>query len=443
VADASKTEDRTVSAWRLREAGRAAAHHVACLHRIDDAVHPQIRGEIRGWLEIFVNFAHRGLERLFFLGRPLFSLGLVDLFAHQRHHSGGLIRTHDGRAAGRPGKHRGRIERAAAHRQVAGAVRGAHDDGVLGHVGRRHGRDHLGAGLGDPGLLGGAPDHETGHIGHEQQRDVALAAQINEVRRLHRAVREQHALVGQDADLVAMDARKAGQQGVAVHRLEFLKPAVVDKARQNLARVGRNLGVAADDAVNLARIEARRQRRLARPAWLGLLAQVPYDFTRDGKRVAVIFGDVVGDAADTAVHLGAAQRLGIHRLAGGGKGQLGTAEVHIALLLDNHRLVAQRRDVGATRRAGAHHHGNLLDAFGRHANLVVENAAELPHIGKDVGHFRQEGTTTVHQRDAGQAVCPGNLLRPHMLLAGHAVVGAALHGGVVGTIMHGARRPMQ
>ena len=229
-----------------------------------------------------------------------------------------------------------------------------------------------------------------------------------------------------------MDASKAGQQGVAVHRLEFLEPAVIDETRQNLARVGRDFGVAADDAVNLARIEARRHRRLTRPAWLGLLTQVPYDFTRDGQRVAVIFGNVIGDAADAAMHLGTAQRLGIHRLAGGGKGQLGTAEVHIALLLDNHRLVAQRRDVGATRRARPHHHGNLLDAFGRHADLVVENAAELPHVGKNVGHLRQEGATAVHQRDAGQAVCPSNLLRPHMLLAGHAVVSATLHGGVVG-----------
>ena len=90
------------------------------------------------------------------------------------------------------------------------------------------------------------PDHEAGDVGHEQQRNVSLAAQVDEVGRLQRAFGEQHAVVAQDSDLETHDAGKAGDQRLAVERLEFVKLAVVDQSRKDLAVVGRNARVGAD-----------------------------------------------------------------------------------------------------------------------------------------------------------------------------------------------------
>jgi hypothetical protein len=47
---------------------------------------------------------------------------------------------------------------------------------------------HLGAVLGDAAVLVLAADHEAGDVLQEQQRDLALAAQLDEVRGLERAL---------------------------------------------------------------------------------------------------------------------------------------------------------------------------------------------------------------------------------------------------------------
>jgi hypothetical protein len=74
------------------------------------------------------------------------------------------------------------------------------DDRQLGHVGRAHGVHHLGAVLGDAALLVLLADHEAGDVLQEHQRDPALAAELDEVRRLERRLGEQDAVVGDDAD---------------------------------------------------------------------------------------------------------------------------------------------------------------------------------------------------------------------------------------------------
>ncbi len=145
----------------------------------------------------------------------------------------------------------------------------------------------------------------------------------------------------------------------------------------------------------------------------------------------VVFGEVVGDAGETGVHIGAAEFLGGHFLAGRGFHQRRAAEEDRAGALDDHRLVRHRRDVRTARGARSHDGGNLGDPLGRHARLVEEDAAEVLAVGEHVGLQRQEGASGVDQVDAGQAILERDLLSAQVLLDGDGVVGAAFHRRVV------------
>jgi hypothetical protein len=150
------------------------------------------------------------------------------------------------------------------------------------------------------------------------------------------------------------------------------------------------------------------------------------------QRVRFVFGEVVGDAGQPRVHVGAAEVFGRDDLASGGAHQRRTAEEDRAVALDDDALVAHRRHVGAAGRARAEHHRDLRDARSRHLRLVVEDAAEVVAVGEHLGLQRQERAARVDQVDARQAVLERDLLRAHVLLHRHREVGAALHRGVVG-----------
>ena len=61
---------------------------------------------------------------------------------------------------------------------------------------------HLGAVLGDAALLVLLAHHEARDVLQKHQRDVALAAQLDEMRGLQRRLGEQHPEVGDDAHWV-------------------------------------------------------------------------------------------------------------------------------------------------------------------------------------------------------------------------------------------------
>ena len=164
------------------------------------------------------------------------------------------------------------------------------------------------------------------------------------------------------------------------------------------------------------------------------------DVAGDRDRVAVAFRQMVGDAADAAMHLAAAERFDADFFLGRGVDELRAAEEHRALISHDDGFVAQRRHVGAAGGRRPVDDGDLRDAFARHPDLVVEDRAELSFVGKDTGLVRQIGAAGLHHGDAGQPVLPGKPLGADMLLAGDAVIGAALHRGVVGDDHAGAAR---
>ena len=154
----------------------------------------------------------------------------------------------------------------------------------------------------------------------------------------------------------------------------------------------------------------------------------------------IVLGEVVGDARQPRVHVGAAQFLGRHFFAGGGLHQRRTAEKDGAGPLDDDRLVGHRRHVGAARRAGAHDDGDLWNPLGRHARLVEEDAAEVLAVGEDLRLQGEEGAAGVDEIEARQPVLEGDLLCPQVLLDRDRIVGAALDRGIVGDDQHFAAR---
>ena len=77
--------------------------------------------------------------------------------------------------------------------------------------------------LGDPLFLRRTPHHKAGDVLQKQQRDPPLVAELDEVGPLLGAVAVQHAVVGEDPHLHALNAGKTRHQGSAEQRLEFVK----------------------------------------------------------------------------------------------------------------------------------------------------------------------------------------------------------------------------
>ena len=130
------------------------------------------------------------------------------------------------------------------------------------------------------------------------------------------------------------------------------------------------------------------------------------------QRVRVVLRQIVRDAREARVHVGAAKFLGRDFFPGGRLHERRTAEEDGAGALDDDRLVRHRRHVGAARRARSHDDGNLRDALGRHPRLVVEDAAEVLAVGKDLGLERQERAAGVDEIDAGQSIVERDSVAP-------------------------------
>ena len=127
------------------------------------------------------------------------------------------------------------LEGRARHRVEAGAVGLADDHRDLRHRRRADGADHLRAVADDPLALDRLADHEAGHVGEEQQRDVEGVAGVDEAGRLVGGVDEEHAalllrLVGDDPDRAAVEPRVADDQLLRPARMDLEERAGVADA---------------------------------------------------------------------------------------------------------------------------------------------------------------------------------------------------------------------
>ena len=209
----------------------------------------------------------------------------------------------------------GAAVRAAAHRVVAGAERAADDDGELRHRGVRHRRHELRAVARDAAGLVLLADHEAGDVLQEDERHAPLAAELDEVRALLRRLGEEHAVVGEDPDRDALDAREPADERLAVQLLELVEARAVDDARDQLARVDLVADVVRDQPVELGGVERRRLRsRAVGGGAAELECSGPHDPAGDRERVLVGGGVVVGDAGAARVHVGAAELFRGHFL---------------------------------------------------------------------------------------------------------------------------------
>jgi len=83
------------------------------------------------------------------------------------------------------------------------------------------------------------------------------------------ALGEEDAVVGEDADRVALDVRPAADERLAVERLELVEPAAVDDARDHLPRIHVRPVVVGDQPVQILRVEHRRLGGRTNPEQLG------------------------------------------------------------------------------------------------------------------------------------------------------------------------------
>ena len=146
-------------------------------------------------------------------------------------------------------------------RVVARAERAADHHRQLRHVRARDGRHHFGAVFGDAARFVLAPDHEAGDVLQEHQRNVALAAQLNEMRALQRGLAEQNAVVGDDANRITEDSRETAHERRAIQRFELIETTAIDDARDHFAHIERLARIDRNDAVELFRIVERLFRR--------------------------------------------------------------------------------------------------------------------------------------------------------------------------------------
>ena len=95
-----------------------------------------------------------------------------------------------------------------------------------------------------PALFELLAHHVAGRVLQEDQWRVDLVGELDELCCLVCLLAEQHAaMVGENADGVAVQLGEAGDERRAVQRLELVEVAVVDNACDHVAWIERNLRI--------------------------------------------------------------------------------------------------------------------------------------------------------------------------------------------------------
>ena len=143
----------------------------------------------------------------------------------------------------------------------------------------------------------------------------------------------------------------------------------------------------------------------------------------------IVLGQVLAQASDLGVGLGAAQRIVRAVFANGRFHQRRPGKKDAGAATHQHHVVRQARQVGAAGRAGAVHHRDLRHPGCRHAGLVGKAAAPFD---KNLGLVHQVGPTAFHQVDDWQLVLQRNLLGAQGFFQAHGRHRAAFDRTVIG-----------
>ncbi len=154
--------------------------------------------------------------------------------------------------------------------------------------------------------------------------------------------------------------------------------------------------------------------------------------SRDPDGMGIVLGEMIGDAGMAAVDVGAAELFRRDHLARCRFDERRSAQKDRALVADDDALVRHRRHISAARRARSHHDRDLRNALRRHLGLIVEDAAEVALVGKDVVLLRQECAAGIDHVDARQAILARDVLRTKVLFHRKRIIGPALDGRIVG-----------
>lgn len=305
--------------------------------------------------------------------------------------------------------------------------------------------------FGDAFPLSLGSDHEARDVLEEHQRDTPLCAKLNEVSALLGGAGEKDTVVGDDADLVAVDGGEARDERGAEVTLELGEVAAVDDAADDGADGKGFAEVGSCDAEELLWVVQGLLVGLDGGGGLvGGPVEVGDGTTGEGDGVGVIDSQVICHTRHGGVHLTTSEVFGRHDLSRGSLDQRRSRKEDVALLVDDDGLIRHGGDVGSSSGAGAHDHGDLGDALGGHAGLVVEDAAEVVAVGEDIGLVGEVGAAGVDHVDAAVAslvldlghvfqirvslreiVLLRNGLCAEMLLHGDGVVRSSLDSAIV------------
>lgn len=230
------------------------------------------------------------------------------MLAHRLHDGSELFTTHDAYPGIGPHPKEARRVCPATHTVVSSTVASTDNDGELWDISAGNGCDELGAVLCDAFTLGSGADHEAGNVLEEDQGDAALGAEFDKVSALLAGGGEKNAVVGDDADFVAVDAGEACDESGAVVAFELGEVRAIDDAGDDFTD-GKGLAqVSGCDAEELFRVVERLGE-----GWSGAGGGWPVEVANgaasEGDGVGVVNGEVVCDAGDRRVHLAAAEVL--------------------------------------------------------------------------------------------------------------------------------------
>lgn len=142
-------------------------------------------------------------------------------------------------------------------------------------------------------------DHETCNILKEHERNLSLAAQLNEVCAFLGALTEEDTVVSDNTHWVPVDVTEASDQSVAEKFLEFVEAAAVQDAAQHGVHVKLPLRVNWDDAVEILSGKQRILRSVHVNCVLrvtSLDVEVMHNSTGDLKRVRLVVSEMVTDS---------------------------------------------------------------------------------------------------------------------------------------------------